>query len=241
MQWRKEIYHALQLRNSRAHRVTSLLDEINRLKSEFVAATVARKALERQAVVTVLASGHGDISGLLADTPLPFHLCGQLAVEVQNLLANVSEFDETCDIIESETITMRDPVFRSATERIVEKFLLSASRKFAVDDHNDDGNPELAVATLENEFAGLVCEALLAARGINGDDFDLSRMLRMLTAFRSLVADACYGGMTRQAATGVLHKAEHDGLPAMMDPVEIVAARKARLAVTHEVGSAFLF
>ncbi len=73
---------------------------------------------------------------------------------------------------------------------------------------------------------------------MGGGDFDLPRMLRMLTTFRSMVADACYGGMSRQSANapaGGSAAASTDEPPAMMDPVEAVAARKARLAVTHEV------
>ena len=240
MQWRTEVKRALQLRNARACHVISLLDEVNRLKSEFIAATIAKKALERQAVVTVLASGHGDISGLLADTPLPPHFCAQLAKELGKMLSSVSKCDQHC-----ETIMMRDPVFRAATERVVVKFLLPESAKnleFGQDNQHDrEMFYDLRVATLENEFAGMVCESLLVTRGIGGDEFDLPRMLRMLTAFRSMIADACYGGMAGQPEVTTSQQANKDDLPAMMDPLEALAARKARLAVTHEVGPVFPF
>jgi hypothetical protein len=237
MQWRTDVQYALQLRNARARHISSLLDEVNTLKSELVAATIAKKALERQAVVTVLASGHGDISGLLADTPLPPHLCAQLAAEVQNMLIRAAKVDASSEDVETETIMMRDPVFRAATERIIIKFLLSGSGNNSGSGCDENTQPiELRVATLENEFAGLVCEALLNARSISGYDFDLPRMLRMLTAFRSMVADACYGGITRPSDATESSQTAKDDAPAMMDPVEAVAARKARLAVTHEAG-----
>jgi hypothetical protein len=233
MQWRSEVHYALQRQNARTRHISSLFDEVNTLKSELVSATIAKKALERQAVVSVLASGHGDISGLLADTPLPPHLCAQLATAVKNILVGVAKLDASSEMVETETITMRDPIFRAATERVVLKFLLSGSGNLC----DDAGQQfELRVASLENEFAGLVCEALLNARSISGYEFDLPRMLRMLTAFRSMVADACYGGITHPANATESSQTAKDDAPAMMDPVEAVAARKARLAVTHEAG-----
>ena len=242
MQWRVPIQHALQLRNARTRHIASLLEEANRLKSELVAATVAKKALERQAVVTVLASGHGDISGLLSDTPLPPHLCAQLAVEVQSLLTKAANCDESCDTQETEAIMMRDPVFRTCTERVISRLLID----FGTDGR--DGAPntgelglDLRVATLENEFAALACAALLSTRGVGGGDFDLPRLLRMLATFRTVVADACYGSMARPTAGGAAAQTASEETPAMMDPMETVAARKARLAVTHEVCVPSLF
>jgi hypothetical protein len=254
MQWRTKVHHALQLRNSRTRHVASLLDEANSLRSELLAATVAKKALERQAVVTVLASGHGDISGLLGDTPLPPRLCTQLAMEVQTLLTRASNCDESSGLLDTDDIMMRDPVFRTCTESVVERFLLSdvEEQEPHIGDRRSEDHEcpahlkqpataspqrfELRVATLENAFAGLACEALLASRSIGGGDFDLPRMLRMLTAFRSMVADACYGSMTRQGRQAPAAQTVKDDLAAAMaDPAEAVAARKARLAVTHEV------
>jgi hypothetical protein len=254
MQWRIAVHHALQLRNSRTHHVASLLDEANNLRSELLAATVAKKALERQAVVTVLASGHGDISGLLGDTPLPPRLCTQLAVELQALLTRASNCDESSSQLDTDDIMMRDPVFRTCTENVIARFLLCDPQEYEpnlADTHAADSKghadlkqhastspppSELRVATLENAFAGLACEALLASRSIGGGDFDLPRMLRMLTAFRSMVADACYGSMTRQARQAPAAQTAKDESSAMTaDPAEAVAARKARLAVTHEV------
>jgi hypothetical protein len=92
----------------------------------------------------------------------------------------------------------------------------------------------LRVATLEKAVARLACEALLASRSIAGGHLDLPRMLRLLTAFRSLVADACCGSMTRQSTHAPAAQTAKDD-SAMPDPAEAVAARKARLAVTHEV------
>ena len=235
MQWRVPIQHALQLRNARTRHIASLLEEANRLKSELVAATVAKKALERQAVVTVLASGHGDISGLLSDTPLPPHLCAQLAVEVQSLLTKAANCDESCDTQETEAIMMRDPVFRTCTERVISRLLIDSGTDGRDGAPNSELGLDLRVATLENEFAALACAALLSTRGVGGGDFDLPRLLRMLATFRTVVADACYGSMARPTAGGAAAQTASEETPAMMDPMETVAARKARLAVTHEV------
>ena len=90
MDFRGSIGLALKRRNAAAASVGSLMTEVIHLRSELLAATVAKAALERQALTTALDTGLGDVSGLLGDTPLPPHLRSQLATELQLCLDRAS-------------------------------------------------------------------------------------------------------------------------------------------------------